>query len=57
MPMYSYECVICQDSGVRIVPIAERDNQDCPKCDVPVLRKMDRPGLVYAPTASKTGFK
>jgi len=51
MPMYSYACPACDTGIERLVKIAARDEQFCGDCGYRLVRCVDRPGLVYAPTA------
>jgi predicted nucleic acid-binding Zn ribbon protein len=61
MPTYVYKsCDGDSDPEVaieRIVPIAERDNQYCTRCNTKLERVIVFTGLTWAPTASETGFK
>ena len=57
MPMYTVTCENCDIKTVRICKIAERDLQVCDECDSLMKRGMDRPGAVYAPTATGGGLK
>lgn len=51
MPTYTYECENCEVTDELNVPIAERDNQNCPVCTVALKRKITFTGLTWAPTA------
>ena len=51
MPIYTYKCIKCENRFEKIVPIAERDNQKCEKGH-DAVRGLDRPGGLYAPTAT-----
>lgn len=53
MPLYSYVCENCGLEDERIVYIANRDEQRCSQCTTLLTRKIDRPGLVWSPTASR----
>lgn len=55
MPIYSYSCLECNTKSVKMCKIDERDLQVCDTCDTLLKRGMDRPGGVYAPTASNGG--
>lgn len=50
MPTYTYTCLGCDKDIVRIAKIDQRDEQVC-ECGEKLLRKIDRPGMVWAPTA------
>jgi putative FmdB family regulatory protein len=53
--MYSYECSHC-GPFTKIVKIDQRDNVTC-KSDHVVKRLIDRPGGVWAPTATGGSMK
>jgi len=55
MPIYSYRCPECKYDLERIAKMDERDEQTCRNCESPLQRKIDRPGLVWAPTSSSSG--
>lgn len=52
MPMYTVYCKECDINTVRICKIAERDEQVCEECYGVMQRRMDRPGIVWSPTAN-----
>lgn len=52
MPTYDYNCWECGAKVMLIVPIAERDEQTCDTCRVPLFRKITFNGLVWHPTSS-----
>jgi len=52
MPIYSYTCWACDLELERNVKIDDRDNQICEKCLHRLIRQIDAPGAVYAPTSS-----
>lgn len=54
MPTYTYTCSSCEKTFTKIAKIDERDNQVC-DCGENLKRGLDRPGLVWAPTAG--GYK
>lgn len=43
MPTYDYVCERCQRREERVVPIVERDAQNCPPCGVPMRRLLAAP--------------
>lgn len=53
MPTYTYSCIQCDTDKTEIVRMDERDSAfvECPKCQGRMARGIDRPGLVWAPTA------
>jgi hypothetical protein len=51
MPTYSYECSNCATALEIVCKMDERDLQVCDICNATLFRKVDRPGLVWAPTA------
>lgn len=57
MPIYSFVCPRCKDTSERNVSIVSRDdNYFCETCpvihsDTLLVRLVDAPGAVYAPTA------
>ena len=52
MAIYTYRCECTDEALVLIgIPISERDEQNCRKCDSILLRQVDCPGSVWAPTA------
>jgi putative FmdB family regulatory protein len=53
MPLYTYYCQ-AEDKGLeKNAPIADRDSQWCEDCGHRLIRAIDAPGGVYAPTAGK----
>ena len=54
MPTYTYTCIPCDKTTTRIAKIDQRDAQYC-ECGHELIRGIDRPGLVWAPTAG--GYK
>lgn len=53
MPTYTYNCFHCDQNKEVLCKISERDSQTCPKCGMPLQRKVDRPAWVWHPTSSK----
>jgi putative FmdB family regulatory protein len=53
MPVYRYECPVCDLSQELIVPVDRRDSQVCLKCGTVLTRKLDAPGYVWHPTKGK----
>jgi putative FmdB family regulatory protein len=52
MPTYTYECTRCDSTMEQIRKIDDRDRLTlCKRCRKPIDRKVDAPGLVWAPTA------
>ncbi len=52
MPIYTYKCSFCNEETEQNRKIAERDTlMLCRRCRKPVDRQIDRPGMVWAPTA------
>jgi putative FmdB family regulatory protein len=53
MPIYTFACIACDISKEEQLKIADRDSAriECPQCGNKMIRAMDRPGLVWAPTA------
>jgi putative FmdB family regulatory protein len=56
MPLYTYTCIECEENHEIINSITERDNTICPKCGMRLIRNIDRPGMVWAPTRGGSGF-
>lgn len=56
MPMYTYNCETCDEKKEMLVKMEARDNATCPDCGGDLVRGIDSPGLVYAPTSSTTGL-
>ena len=57
MPIYTFNCVECEKQSDRIVKIAERDDQHCEECDAKLVRGIDSPGAVWAPSSSSGGLR
>ncbi len=55
MPLYTYYCVAEDREIEKIAPMASRDEQWC-ECGYRLVRSIDAPGGVYAPTAGKGTF-
>lgn len=53
MPLYTYYCPAHDEEVVRLVKIDERDNQRCDECGYRLVREIDRPGGVWAPTSGR----
>lgn len=43
MPTYDYRCPKCKSEVVHVVPIAERGEQKCAACGVPLERLLSAP--------------
>jgi putative FmdB family regulatory protein len=56
MPLYTYTCMDCNESYEIIQKIENRDNAMCPSCGYRLIRSIDRPGMVWAPTRGGSGF-
>lgn len=56
MPLYTYTCFEENKSFELIESIEQRDNAICPDCGNGLVRNIDRPGLVWAPTRGGSGF-
>ncbi|AXG66201.1 hypothetical protein SEA_ANNADREAMY_82 [Streptomyces phage Annadreamy] len=57
MPIYTYWCQCCDNDQERLIPIAQRDEQKCDECGNRLIRAIDRPGAVWAPTSTGGGMK
>jgi len=58
MPMYTYYCMACDQDFEKLIKMEMRDQAMCESCGNRLIRGLDRPGLVWAPTSSKgTGFR
>lgn len=58
MPVYTYHCGTCNETLEQIRKIADRDTLTiCRRCRRPVDRKIDAPGMVWAPTSTNGGMK
>jgi putative FmdB family regulatory protein len=55
MPMYTYTCLPCDKEMVLMQKMEQRDAARCPECGYSLIRGIDRPGSVWAPTAG--GFR
>jgi putative FmdB family regulatory protein len=53
MPIYTYFCQAEDKDVEKNAPIAKRDEQWCEDCGNRLLRAMDIPGGVWAPTSGK----
>lgn len=53
MPLYTYWCPSCDTDQERQSKIADRDNQKCEPCGNRMVRAVDIPGGVWAPTSGK----
>jgi putative FmdB family regulatory protein len=51
MPIYTYRCDKCEIQVTKIISMDARDEQVCDGCKEKFKRMIDRPGLVWAPTA------
>jgi hypothetical protein len=51
MPIYTFVCMHCDYTRERNVPMDDRDGQFCNECGNRLNRAIDRPGMVWAPTA------
>lgn len=53
MPTYTFTCIECDVSKEEVLKMDERDTTivPCPNCENRMIRGIDRPGLVWAPTA------
>jgi putative FmdB family regulatory protein len=56
MPLYTYYCNVCDKDLEVISSIEKRDTQKCDSCGYSLIRNIDRPGLVWAPTRGGSGF-
>jgi len=56
MPLYSYTCLACDRTAEIITKIESRDSAFCSNCGNRLIRNIDRPGLVWAPTRGGSGF-
>ena len=50
MPIYTYSCKTCDETVEKTVAIERRDMVKCFKCNSKLVRKIDKPGLVWSPT-------
>lgn len=57
MPQYTQYCEDCESTIVKISSIAARDEQVCDTCGKPMRRKMDVPGMVWAPSSTGGGHR
>lgn len=53
MPLYTYWCQGCDTDIEKQSSIDERDNQKCESCANRLVRAIDIPGGVWAPTSGK----
>jgi putative FmdB family regulatory protein len=56
MPLYTYTCLECKKTHEVIQSIEQRDNSLCPDCGLRLVRNIDKPGLVWAPTRGGSGY-
>lgn len=56
MPMYTYYCVSCDKDFEKLMKMEKRDEALCEFCGNRLIRGLDRPGLVWAPTRGGSGF-
>ena len=56
MPLYTYTCIECNKAHEVIQSIEQRDNSLCPDCGNSLIRNIDKPGLVWAPTRGGSGY-
>jgi putative FmdB family regulatory protein len=56
MPLYTYTCMECNEDHEIIQKIENRDNALCPSCGHRLVRNIDRPGMVWAPTRGGSGY-
>ena len=47
MPLYEYECFVCQNRFERIRRVAEASGVDCPECGGKVRRLLSAPALQF----------
>ena len=50
MPIYTYSCKTCDKTVEKNVSMERRDMVNCSECGYKLVRKIDRPGLVWSPT-------
>lgn len=53
MPLYTYWCPACDTDQEKQCRIADRDYQKCNECGNRMIRAIDIPGGVWAPTSGK----
>lgn len=53
MPLYSYYCIACDEDREAMNSIENRDNSICEECGNKMIRAIDSPGGVWAPTSGK----
>lgn len=56
MPMYTYYCMACDKDFEKLMKMEQRDEALCSICGNRLVRGLDRPGLVWAPTRGGSGF-
>ena len=56
MPLYTFTCIKCDNSHEVILKIEERDSAICQDCGISLVRNIDSPGMVWAPTRGGSGF-
>ena len=49
MPIYTYSCKTCDKTMEKTVAMERRDMLKC-ECGSKLVRKIDKPGLVWSPT-------
>lgn len=54
--MYTYYCKACDIDKEMLSKIADRDNQICSDCGHRLVRGLDKPGMVWAPTRGGSGY-
>jgi putative FmdB family regulatory protein len=47
MPLYEYECFVCQHRFERIRRVADASDMTCPDCGGPVRRLLSAPALQF----------
>lgn len=57
MPIYTYWCQCCDNDQEKISKIVDRDSQRCDSCGNRLIRAIDRPGAVWAPTSTGGGLR
>ncbi len=56
MPTYTFKCACTHEQTKFNIPIANRNQVvHCEECGLPMKRKIDFRGAVYAPTSSNGG--
>lgn len=58
MPIYTYRCDNCEIKVEQMRSISSRDEAtNCEECGNPLVRAVDRPGMVWAPTSTSGGHR